>query len=414
MSDADDRKLQAKVLTVSDGVVARHPRRRQRRALGRPADRGRLRRRRAPRHGRRRRQRRRTLTRDERRLRRADRVDRRHRLRAARPDARGHAPGHRARGAGPRRGDAAGQPARPAVARHRRRRAGRRSSATPRVRRRAASSSSARSSTSCRTRCACCKSARLSTDARRIACCACCRLVLPKGSLEKATLELFEAADLPVRASSAVDYKATIDDPRIAEVRILRPQEIPSYVAEGLFDLGITGRDWVEETPATSSASASCTTRRRPRCRSGWSSPSPATRRPSRIEDLPQGVRVSTEYPELTARFFAVEGHRRRHPPVATARARRRSPTSPTASSTSPRPAGRCAPPGCGSSTRSSSATPRWSPTRRRTRRPGQAPRDGPADDAADSARSTPAARCWSSSTSAPITSRRCSPCCRR
>jgi len=74
------------------------------------------------------------------------------------------------------------------------------------------------------------------------------RLVLPKGSLEKATLELFEAADLPVHRSSTVDYQATIDDPRIDSVRILRPQEIPMYVAEGLFDLGITGRDWVEET----------------------------------------------------------------------------------------------------------------------------------------------------------------------
>ena len=74
------------------------------------------------------------------------------------------------------------------------------------------------------------------------------RLVLPKGSLEKATLDLFDAADLPVLRSSSVDYKATIDDPRIAEVRILRPQEIPTYVAEGLFDIGITGRDWVEET----------------------------------------------------------------------------------------------------------------------------------------------------------------------
>ena len=45
-----------------------------------------------------------------------------------------------------------------------------------------------------------------------------------------------------------MQYKATIDDPRVAEVRILRPQEIPQYVAEGLFDIGITGRDWVEET----------------------------------------------------------------------------------------------------------------------------------------------------------------------
>ena len=74
------------------------------------------------------------------------------------------------------------------------------------------------------------------------------RLVLPKGSLEKATLELFEAADLHVVRASSVDYSATIDDPRIDHVRILRPQEIPVYVAEGLFDVGITGRDWVEET----------------------------------------------------------------------------------------------------------------------------------------------------------------------
>ncbi|MGH9094255.1 MAG: ATP phosphoribosyltransferase, partial [Acidimicrobiales bacterium] len=71
------------------------------------------------------------------------------------------------------------------------------------------------------------------------------RLGLPKGSLEKATLELFAAADLAVQRSSEVDYRATIDDPRVADVRILRPQEIPRYVAEGMFDLGITGRDWV-------------------------------------------------------------------------------------------------------------------------------------------------------------------------
>ena len=76
------------------------------------------------------------------------------------------------------------------------------------------------------------------------------RLVLPKGSLEQATLQLFDDADLAVSRGSDVDYRATIDDPRIDEVRILRPQEIPRYVAEGTFDLGITGRDWIEETGA--------------------------------------------------------------------------------------------------------------------------------------------------------------------
>ncbi len=130
------------------------------------------------------------------------------------------------------------------------------------------------------------------------------RLVLPKGSLERATLELFEQADLPLQRSSAVQYLASIDDPRIAEVRILRPQEIPAYVAEGRFDLGITGRDWIEETEADVVSL-------------GELHYSKATARPTRIvlavagdspvntaADLPHGVRVSTEYLALTERYF--------------------------------------------------------------------------------------------------------------
>ena len=73
------------------------------------------------------------------------------------------------------------------------------------------------------------------------------RLVLPKGSLERATMQLFEDADLAVNRASDVAYRATIADPRISEVRILRPQEIPVYVADGLFDLGITGHNSIEE-----------------------------------------------------------------------------------------------------------------------------------------------------------------------
>ncbi|MEI7591751.1 MAG: ATP phosphoribosyltransferase [Actinomycetes bacterium] len=134
------------------------------------------------------------------------------------------------------------------------------------------------------------------------------KLVLPKGSLEKATLELFAAADLRVQRDSSVTYKATIDDPRIDSVRVLRPQEIAGYVAEGLFDLGITGRDWVEET---SSDVVSL----------GELRYSKATENPvriivavpgdspwQRVEDLPNGVRVASEYPNLTQRFFAARG----------------------------------------------------------------------------------------------------------
>ena len=134
------------------------------------------------------------------------------------------------------------------------------------------------------------------------------RLVLPKGSLERATLELFESADLSVVRSSAVDYRASIDDPRIDEVRILRPQEIPVYVAEGLFDFGITGRDWVEETASDVVSlgelrySKASSLPIRVVVAVGGGSPI------ERVEELPQGVRVSTEYPELTRRFFAEKG----------------------------------------------------------------------------------------------------------
>ena len=126
--------------------------------------------------------------------------------------------------------------------------------------------------------------------------------MLPKGSLERATLELFEAADLAVTRSSTVDYKAGIEDPRVSEVRILRPQEIPSYVAEGLFDLGITGRDWVEETasPVVSLGELrySKATANPVRVVVAVAQDSPA----DKVDDLPQGLRVSTEYPQLTAR----------------------------------------------------------------------------------------------------------------
>jgi ATP phosphoribosyltransferase len=134
------------------------------------------------------------------------------------------------------------------------------------------------------------------------------RIVLPKGSLERATLQLFEDADLGVMRSSDVDYRANIDDPRVVDVTILRPQEIPRYIADGLFDLGITGRDWIEETGVDVATLAQLHY-------------SKATARPIRIvlavagdstwrsaADLPPGVRVHTEYTELTRRYLEKHG----------------------------------------------------------------------------------------------------------
>lgn len=74
------------------------------------------------------------------------------------------------------------------------------------------------------------------------------RLTLPKGSLEKETFKLLEQAGYEVRGQER-SYRPTINDPEI-EIKILRPQEIPISVAEGLYDLGITGSDWIREANA--------------------------------------------------------------------------------------------------------------------------------------------------------------------
>lgn len=134
------------------------------------------------------------------------------------------------------------------------------------------------------------------------------RLAVPKGSLEKMTFELFEDADLAIRRNSTITYRASIDDPRISEVHILRPQEIPQYVAEGRFDIGIAGRDAIEETASDVVSLGELTY-------------SKVSLKPIRIvlavandspwqsvKDLPNGVRISTEMPGLTRRFLEQHG----------------------------------------------------------------------------------------------------------
>jgi ATP phosphoribosyltransferase len=74
------------------------------------------------------------------------------------------------------------------------------------------------------------------------------KLALPKGSLEKATFELFQRAFYRITGQDRT-YRPYIGDPDI-ELRILRPQEIPVYVADGIQDVGITGIDWIIETGA--------------------------------------------------------------------------------------------------------------------------------------------------------------------
>jgi ATP phosphoribosyltransferase len=74
------------------------------------------------------------------------------------------------------------------------------------------------------------------------------KFAVPKGSIEEVTFKLLEQAWQSVSGRGRI-YRVKLSDPDI-EVKILRPQEIPTYVQEGFYDIGITGNDWILEAKA--------------------------------------------------------------------------------------------------------------------------------------------------------------------
>lgn len=133
------------------------------------------------------------------------------------------------------------------------------------------------------------------------------RLVIPKGSLERQTMALFESADIRLLRGGDRDYHGTVDDPRVDRFSLLRPQEIPKYVEEGFFDFGLTGLDWVRETGADVQTVAEL----------AYSKGNVGERGIVKIvlavsdrtgihdvKDMPPGSRISTEYPNLTQQLF--------------------------------------------------------------------------------------------------------------
>ncbi|HET6727662.1 MAG TPA: ATP phosphoribosyltransferase [Nitrososphaeraceae archaeon] len=74
------------------------------------------------------------------------------------------------------------------------------------------------------------------------------KFAIPKGSIEDQTFKILEEAWQTIRGRGKT-YRVKLSDPEI-EVKILRPQEIPTYVQEGFYDIGITGKDWIVEASA--------------------------------------------------------------------------------------------------------------------------------------------------------------------
>lgn len=128
-------------------------------------------------------------------------------------------------------------------------------------------------------------------------------LVLPKGSLQEQTMELFKAADLPIKKASR-EYNPRIDDPRISSVKMLRAQEIPKFVEEGYFDLGITGLDWIMETDSDVVEIADMPYSKQSAGGVKIVVAVPNDSGISRPEDIKSGSRVTTEFMNLTKKYF--------------------------------------------------------------------------------------------------------------
>jgi len=128
-------------------------------------------------------------------------------------------------------------------------------------------------------------------------------IAIPKGSLEEQTLLLFKQADLEIKKTER-EYNPKINDPRINKVKILRPQEIPKYIDEGYFDLGISGRDWVIESNSDVVEVADM-----PYSKQGAGIVKIVIAVPQDSDiktaaDIKPGSRVTTEYPNITKAFF--------------------------------------------------------------------------------------------------------------
>lgn len=130
------------------------------------------------------------------------------------------------------------------------------------------------------------------------------KLVVPKGSLEKATFDLFEAADLKIGRASDREYRGQVNDPRIDSVAILRPQEIPTYVEDGFFDVGVTGEDWIAETGAEVVKVTALDYSKQTDLPVKIVLAVPRDAGITRAEDIKAGARISTEFPNLTKSYF--------------------------------------------------------------------------------------------------------------
>ena len=137
------------------------------------------------------------------------------------------------------------------------------------------------------------------------------RLGIPKGSLEAATVQLFQRAGFNILVSTR-SYFPAIDDPEI-ECMLIRAQEMARYVADGVLDAGLTGADWIEEhqlghpeqTPLIPVANLIYAKQSFGKVR--WVLAAPEDSPFKCAEDL-EGKRIATELVRVTRNYFTRKG----------------------------------------------------------------------------------------------------------
>jgi ATP phosphoribosyltransferase len=128
------------------------------------------------------------------------------------------------------------------------------------------------------------------------------KLGIPKGSLEKATMELFEKSGWRIKLENR-SYFPEIDDPELA-CSICRAQEMSRYVDQGVLDAGITGKDWILENNSDVVVVDNLIYSKVSRRPTRWVVAVPSHSEIRKLEDL-EGKKIATELVNYTRKFFS-------------------------------------------------------------------------------------------------------------
>ena len=129
---------------------------------------------------------------------------------------------------------------------------------------------------------------------------------IPKGSLQQATISLFEKSGWKINVNNGRSYFPDINDDDI-ECTICRAQEMSRYVESGTIDAGLTGKDWIEENESDVLVVDDLIYSKVSQKPARWVLAVPADSPIKELEDL-QGKKISTELTDFTRRYFKEKG----------------------------------------------------------------------------------------------------------